>query len=96
MLVLLLFSSALGAQAQRYDLKIKLVDKSSKEPIGYATVAVTPDGKTEVFKYTQSDGDGLAEIKGIPAGKYKVSAMLMGYDDFAETVEINKNVDLGT
>ena len=96
LLVLLLVGAAFGAQAQNYNLKIKLVDKGTKEPVGYATVAVTPDGKTEVLKYTQSDGNGLAEIKGIPAGKYKVSAMLMGYDDYTETLDIRQNVDLGT
>ena len=96
LLVLLLVGAAFSAQAQNYNLKIKLVDKGTKEPVGYATVAVTPDGKTEVLKYTQSDGEGKAEIKGIPAGKYKVSAMLMGYDDYSETLDIRQNVDLGT
>ena len=46
LLVLLLVGAAFGAQAQNYNLKIKLVDKGTKEPVGYATVAVTPDGKT--------------------------------------------------
>ena len=95
-MMLLFVCGALNAQAQNFNLKIKLVDKGSGEPVGYATVAVTPEGKTDVLKYTQSDGNGAAEIKGIPAGKYKVSAMLMGYDNFEETVEINRNVDLGT
>ena len=87
---------ATALQAQNYSLKIKLVDKDSGEPVGYATVAVTPDGKTDVLKYSQSDDAGLAEIKGIPAGKYKVSAMLMGYDNYEEVVDIRKDTDLGT
>ena len=96
LLTLLFVCGVLGAQAQTFNLKLKLVDKGNGEPVGYATVAVTPDGKTEVLKYTQSDDQGAAEIKGIPAGKYKVSAMLMGYDNYEEVVEINKNTDLGT
>ena len=95
-LILLFVTGALNAQAQNYNLKIKLVDKNNGEPVGYATVAVTPDGKTEVFKYSQSDGNGAAEIKNIPAGKYKVSAILMGYQTYEEVVSIDKNVDLGT
>lgn len=87
---------ATAVQAQSYNLKIKLVDKDNGEPVGYATVAVTPDGKTDVLKYSQSDDAGLAEIKGIPAGKYKVSAMLMGYDNYEEVVDIRKDTDLGT
>ena len=96
-LVMLLFvCGVLGAQAQNYTLKLKLEDKSNGEPVGYATVALTPDGKTEVLKYTQSDDRGAAEIKGIPAGKYKVAAILMGYETYEEVVTINKDTDLGT
>ena len=94
--MLLFVTGAVAAQAQNYNLKIKLVDKATKEPVGYATVALTPDGKTEVLKYTQSDDQGAAEIKGIPAGKYKVAAILMGYDNYEEVITINKNTDLGT
>ena len=87
---------AAGLQAQNYNLKIKLTDKDSGEPVGYATVAVTPDGRTDVLKYAQSDDSGAAEIKGIPAGRYKVAAMLMGYDNYEEVVDIRKDTDLGT
>ena len=94
--MLLFVCGMLNAQAQNYSLKIKLVDSSNGEAVGYATVAVTPDGKTDVLKFAQSDGEGKAEIKGIPAGKYKVEAILMGYDNYEEVVTINKNTDLGT
>ena len=94
-LMLLTVTGAVAAQAQNYNLKIKLVDKATKEPVGYATVALTPDGKTDVFKYTQSDDQGAAEIKGIPAGKYKVAAILMGYDNYEEVITINKDTNLG-
>ena len=94
--MLCLVCGTLSAQAQGYSLKIKLVDSSNGEPVGYATVAVTPEGKTSVLKYAQSDGDGNAEIKGIPAGKYKVEGILMGYDNYEEVVTISKNTDLGT
>ena len=95
-LLLLFASGALNAQAQNYTLKLKLEDKGTGEPIGYATVALTPDGKIDVLKYTQTDDNGAAEIKGIPAGKYKVAAILMGYENYEEVVTINKDTDLGT
>lgn len=94
--MLLIACGALNAQAQNYSLKIKLQDKTNGEPVGYATVALTPDGKTDVLKYTQSDENGAAEIKGIPAGKYKVAAILMGYETYEEVITINKDTDLGT
>ena len=96
LLLLLFVGGTLQAQAQNYNLKVKLVDKSNGEPVGYATVAITQDGQTSVFKYTQSDGNGTAEIKGIPTGKYKISAILMGYDNYEEVITIDKNTDLGT
>ena len=97
--VLFLLLSILGIlplQAQSYTLKVKLVEKGNGEPVGYATVAVTPEGKTEPLKYTQSDDQGNAEIKGIPAGKYKFAAILMGYETYEESVTLNKDTDLGT
>ena len=96
LMLLMIVFGVLGAQAQNYTLKLKLEDKSNGEPVGYATVALTPDGKTEVLKYTQSNDQGKAEIKGIPAGKYKVSAILMGYENYEEVITIDKDTDLGT
>jgi hypothetical protein len=61
-MMLLFVCGALNAQAQNFNLKIKLVDKGSGEPVGYATVAVTPEGKTDVLKYTQSDGNGVGGV----------------------------------
>ena len=94
--LLFLVAGTLQAQAQNYNLKIKLVDKSNGEPVGFATVSVTPDGKDAVLKFTQTGADGAAEIKGIPSGKYKVSAILLGYNNYEEVIDINRNVDLGT
>ncbi len=94
--MLLVLFGMLTVQAQNYNLKIKLVEKGSGAPVGYATVAVTPDGKTDVLKYTQSDDSGAAEIRNIPAGKYKVAAMLMGYENYEEVVDLRKDMDLGT
>ena len=95
-MLLLLVAVAASAQAQNYNLKIKLVDKSNGEPVGFATVSVTPDGKDAVLKFTQTDMDGKAEVKGIPAGKYKVQGILLGYNNYEEVIVVNKDVDLGT
>jgi len=95
-MLLLLVATAMQAQAQNYNVKIKLVDKGTQEPVGFATVSVTPVGKDAVLKFTQTDADGKAEIKGIPAGKYKVQGILLGYNNYEETIEITKDVDLGS
>lgn len=95
-MLLLLVAVAAPAQAQNYNLKIKLVEKSSGEPVGFATVSVTPDGKDAVLKFAQTDADGKAEVKGIPAGKYKVQGILLGYNNYEEIITVNKDIDLGT
>ena len=94
-MLLLLVATAMQAQAQNFNVKIQLVDKGTGEPVGFATVSVTPEGKDAVLKFTQTDADGKAEIKGIPAGKYKVQGILLGYNNYEETVEVSKDVDLG-
>ena len=94
-MLLLLVAVAASAQAQNYNLKIKLVEKSSGEPVGFATVSVTPDGKDAVLKFVQTDADGKAEVKGIPAGKYKVQGILLGYNNYEEIITVNKDLDLG-
>lgn len=79
-----------------FSVKVKLVDSKSGAGIEYPTVSLTKEGRKEVFKYVQGDGEGKAEFKGIPAGKYVVRGILLGYDDYNETITVNKNVDLGT
>ena len=95
-MLLLLVAVGAQAQAQNFNVKIKLVDKSNGEPVGFATVSVTPEGKDAVLKFTQTDANGNAEIKGIPAGKYKVKGILLGYNDYEESIEVTKDVNLGT
>ena len=95
-LLLLFVATSLQAQGQNYNIKIKLVDKSNGEPVGFATVSVTPEGKDAVLKFTQTDMEGKAEIKGVPAGKYKIQGILLGYNNYEETIEVKGNLDVGT
>ena len=87
--------SAFAAVAQGYTVKIKLVEDQSGAPVGYATVSLTKEGQESVFKFTQTDGDGKASISGVPAGKYKISGILLGYDNYEENIEVKADVDLG-
>ena len=96
MAAVLLMMVALAANAQNYNVKIKLVDKSNGEPVGFATVSLTPDGKDAVLKFAQTGANGAVEIKGLPAGKYKLVCSLLGYVNHEEVVDIQRDVDLGT
>mgnify|MGYP003315024879 CR=1 FL=1 len=92
---LLLLFGTVSAHAQEYSVKVKLQDSKTGEPIGYAAVSITKDGQKTVFKYAQTDGDGAATVSGIPAGKYKIEGILMGYDNYTEVITVSNNVDLG-
>ena len=84
-----------SAAAQNYNLTVSLEDKDTGEPVGFATVSVTPEGKTKATKYSLSDSHGKARIEGIKAGKYTVKAELMGYKAFEQEVNVSKTADLG-
>ncbi|MBQ0024340.1 MAG: TonB-dependent receptor [Bacteroidales bacterium] len=85
----------LAAFAQTFSVKIKLQDSKSGEPVAYAAVSLTKAGETDVLKYGQTDADGAVTISGIPQGKYKVQGILLGYENYEETITVSKNLDLG-
>ena len=86
---------SISAAAQNYNLTVSLEDKDTGEPVGFATVSVTPEGKTKATKYSLSDSHGKARIEGVKAGKYTIKAELMGYKAFEQEVNVSKTSDLG-
>ena len=94
-LIILLLCGTVCARAQEYSVKVKLQDSKSGEPVGYAAVSVTKDGQSKVFKYSQTDGNGAATVSGLPAGKYKIEGILLGYDNYSEVITVTGNMDLG-
>ena len=96
-LSLLLFSAwSLSAQSGRCSVKVLLTDSVSFEPVAYATIYVSKDGKPERAYYAMTDGEGKGIIPNVPAGKYIFVAELMGYYRLSFPVNVDKPVtDLG-
>ena len=92
-LFLLIFSSF--GFAQSYNLKVRLVDSKTREGVPFAVVSLSKQGSDKVEKYTQTDENGAAEIKGVAGGKYTVKGILLGYEDYSEDITVNKDIDLG-
>ena len=92
-LFLLIFSSF--GFAQSYNLKVRLVDSKTREGVPFAVVSLSKQGSDKVEKYTQTDENGAASIKGIAGGKYTVKGILLGYEDYSEDITVNKDIDLG-
>lgn len=71
-------------------LKGKVIDKETKEPLPFAYVYLEKDSKR--YGVSQSDGDGIYEIKNIPDGIYDVKSTYTGYHPIAiKNVKIYNN-----
>ncbi|MBR4525354.1 MAG: outer membrane beta-barrel protein [Bacteroidales bacterium] len=84
------------AQSQNV-VKGILLDDSTGEALGFATVSLTRDGQTKPAKYTLSDDKGTFSMSSIRNGSYAIVAELMGYEPFSKqiVIENNKSIDLG-
>ena len=84
------------AQSQNV-VKGVLIDDSTGEALGFATVSLTRDGQSKPAKYTLSDDKGVFSISSVRNGSYAIVAELMGYEPFSQqiTIENNKSIDLG-
>ena len=86
-------SAALALNAQNYKVSLQLQDADSNEPVGFATVSLTP-AKGQP-KYTLSDGTGKAVVDKLRAGQYTLKAEIMGYRPHQQSLEVKADVNLG-
>ncbi len=94
--IFVLLFAAVAAAAQNFPVKAQLQDADSGEPVGFATVSLTPEGASKASKYTLSDGEGHVTIEKVHPGKYMVKAELLGYKTWSVDMDLHKdNADLG-
>ena len=94
LLVLVSLFAAIAMSAQNYNVTVKLEDATNGEPVGFATVSLTPEKGSA--KYALTDHDGKGTIEKVKAGKYAFKAEIMGYKAYEKAVEIGKETtDLG-
>ena len=88
-----LFASV-AMMAQNVNVTVKLTDASNDEPVGFATISLTPEKGSA--KYSLTDNDGKGTIEKVKVGKYTFKAEIMGYKSYEKAVEITKeSADLG-
>lgn len=86
----IILSVNLIAYSQSGELKGKITDKETKEPIPFANIIVEQGGKQ--YGGGTSDFDGNYTIKPIPPGRYDVKATYVGYKPLMiKGVVINSN-----
>ena len=94
LLVLVSLFAAVAMSAQNYNVTVKLEDATNGEPVGFATVSLTPEKGNA--KYALTDHEGKGTIEKVKAGKYTFKAEIMGYKAVEKAVEIGKETtDLG-
>lgn len=97
MMVGLFLVASLSAFAQNsFSVDVKLVDANIDEPIGFATISLTPKGETEAYKYVLTDSNGAASITKVKKGTYVLKAEIMGYKPHQQEIVVESVLDLGT
>lgn len=95
-LILLLFLPSFSVLAQSSKVTGKLIDSSTKEPIGFAQVALFKNlDQTRPEAFADTDDQGVFQVS-ISAGNYVLKAFFLGYKDLIlPGVEINGSTNLG-
>ena len=94
LLILVSLFVSLAMMAQNVNVTVKLEDAATGEPVGFATVSLTPEKGNA--KYALSAHDGKAVIEKVRAGKYTLKAEIMGYKPYQQAVEVGRDaMDLG-
>ena len=88
--------TAFSASAQR-NVKALLVDETSGDPIGFATVSLTKKGQEKAYKYILSNEAGKVQLENVRKGSYEFKAEFLGYVPLKLELTVeDKPVDLGT
>ena len=86
-LTLLLTVSLGEAVAQKFTFAGTVIDRSTGEPVDFATVVIEGTGQWAV-----ADGNGRFAIKSVPAVKTVVSVSCLGYVTWSREIDIRKDI----
>lgn len=90
----LLISVSMFAQNS---IKAVLVDSSTGDPLGFATVSLHKKDQPKALKYVLSNENGVVNMESVRNGNYIFKAELMGYKEFTKEIKIaSATIDLGT
>jgi ferric enterobactin receptor len=97
---LFLIFLSISAFAQKGKISGKVIDAATNLPVDYATVSLFPQGSTQPFTGTTSDGQGNFTITKVANGEYRVAVNFIGYQQYsAEHIQISDaqaSINLGT
>ncbi|MBQ6081739.1 MAG: TonB-dependent receptor [Bacteroidales bacterium] len=85
--ILLLYVVSGSAFAQKYTFSGIITEKSSGNPVEFATVVLEGPELWAV-----ADAEGRFSISGVPAGKTKINVACLGYVSWDKEIEISRNI----
>ncbi|QSB28808.1 outer membrane beta-barrel protein [Flavobacterium sp. CLA17] len=94
--ILILFFH-LFSHAQQTSVAGKVKDKETKEVLPYVTVSVQ-DSKMKTVIIGVTDDQGIFNLEGLPMGKMTISFSFIGYQNYAQPLEIisvKQKIELG-
>ena len=85
--------ATVALSAQSHKVTVTLQDAVSGEPVGFATVSLTPEKGNAKYALTDHEGHGVVEK--VRDGKYTFKAEIMGYKSYSSQVEVKGATNLG-
>lgn len=77
--------------AQNRNVTARLVDGTTGEALGFATVSLTPEGESKPYKYVLSTDSGEVLLEKVRKGKFSFKVELLGYKTYTRTIEVGDN-----
>ena len=94
--LLSLMLAATSFAQSTHSVSVTLIDASTDEPIGFATVSLTAKGSTDPAKYAITGEKGTVTLSGLKDGTYTFAAEMMGYIKYEKEVVVKgENISLG-
>lgn len=87
--LLLIFACTQIVWAQG-QVKGRVLDKASNDPLDFVNVVVRKQGESKIFQGAISDSEGSFLISGLPDGKYTLTASFTGYKEAERSFTVSR------
>lgn len=85
------------AAAAQNNITALLVDSSTGEGLGFATISLHKKDQAKALKYTLSNDSGKVLLESVRNGSYVFKAELIGYKEYVKEIKVSgTSLDLGT
>ncbi len=91
-----LFLFAVSLSAQQFQLKGRIIDKSTNESIVGANVGMYRLPDSVLVTGAQTDAQGNFVIPNVPMGMYRIQISFIGYASLRFPIRMNEDKDIGT